>query len=89
MAIPWGLVAIVVGALYGYFKKGKQDKSEIFKTGVIWGLIVALIFAVLGALADTNPVGFGAGFLGTALAFIILTALFVLGVLIGDWLEGR
>ena len=87
MAIPWGLVALVVGAAYGYFNKGKQDKSEIFKTGVVWGLIIAAVLAILSGLTGTSAMGVGSGFVSMVLGFVITLALFVGGIFLGDVLE--
>lgn len=89
MAVPWGWVVFFVGIAYGYMKKGRQDKTAIFKTGAIWGLIAAVVISVVGYVADVNPLGIGAGTLALFIGFIIWTLLFVLGVFVGDWLEHR
>lgn len=82
----WGLVTFLIGVAYGFLVKGRQDKSRLFVTGLVIGLVLAIIFGLLGGLS-----GFGlpAGFLGILLATVILTILFVLGVWIGDMIEGR
>lgn len=90
MAVPWGLVIFLVGIAYGYMVKGKTDKSEVFKKGLLWGVVVAIVVALLGFLFNVNPLGLGdAGFLGIVLSFVVLTLLFILGVWIGDWIESR
>lgn len=85
----WGWLVLVVGIVYGYMKKGKQDKSDIFKAGLLWGLILAVVFAGIGYLTDTNAIGFGADIVGYVISFVIMTLIFILGVFIGDWLEHR
>lgn len=87
MAIPWGLVIFVVGLLYGYLAKGKQDKSDILKRGLIIGLILGLVLAVLGLLVGSPALGVGGG-LAVVWSFLILSLLFILGVWLGDLLEG-
>lgn len=87
MAIPWGLVIFVVALLYGFLAKGKQDKSDIFKRGILIGLVLALIFVVLGVLVGSPALGFGAG-VGAIWNFFLLTLLFIVGVWLGDLLEG-
>ena len=83
MSMPWGLVALVVGVLYGAFKPGRQDKSHLFRQGLMIGLVLAIILAVLGALSGSPALGV-AGAVGIILAAIVMTLLFVLGVWLGD-----
>lgn len=86
----WGIIlAFVIGMAYGFFKKGQQDKGGIFKTGVIWGLIIAAVLAVLGWAFDMSASGIGSDFVGFVISFVIMVAIFVGGVLVGDWIEGR
>lgn len=88
MAVPWGLVVFLVGILYGYLKPGRQDKVKLLKTGFVVGVVLAVLFALVGSVADANPLGLGAGILATILGVLFLTVLFIIGVWIGDWLEG-
>jgi len=87
MAVPWGLVVFVIGIVYGWLSPGRQNKWALFKTGALIGIVLALVFALLGFLIDANPLGMGGGFLGFIVSFLILTLLFVIGVWIGDLLE--
>lgn len=90
MAVPWGLVVLLIGVAYGWLSPGKQDKSHIFKTGIIWGLVIAVVVALLGLLFKANPLGLGdVGFLSLFISFVVMTILFIVGVWIGDLLEGR
>lgn len=85
----WGWLAFFVGIAYGYMKPGRQDKSDVLKTGIIVGIVVALLFALLGWAVNFDPLGFGmVGIVGTIVAFVVLTVIFIIGVFIGDWLEG-
>ena len=85
----WGLLAFVIGLLYGWLKPGRQDKSQIMVKGLVIGLIVAVVLVLLGVVVGSNPVYFGAGVLGFILGVIIITLLFVLGVWLGDLIEGN
>jgi Mg/Co/Ni transporter MgtE len=87
MDVPWGLVAFLVGLAYGALKTGRQDKSQLLKTGLIIGLVVGIVLAVIGILTNAPALGFG-GFLWTVFTALILTLLFVLGVWVGDLLTG-
>lgn len=84
----WGWLAFLVGIAYGYMKPGRQDKTDILKTGIIVGIVVALVFALLGWAFRYDPLGFGTtGIVGTIVSFVVLTVVFIIGVFIGDWLE--
>jgi len=85
----WGVLALLIGFLYGWLKPGHQDKSQILVRGLIFGLIVGLVLAVLGYAIHSNPVYVGSGILGIVLGVVIITLLFVVGVWVGDLVEGR
>lgn len=89
MAIPWGLVTFVIGLLYGWLSPGRQNKGYLFKTGLLIGLVLALVFGILGWVTNSNPLGIAAAdMLGIFLSVVVLTLLFVLGAWIGDLIEG-
>ncbi len=84
------ILTVVIGVVYGYLKPGKEDRKALLKKGILIGIILALIFVGLGALAGGRFLLFG-GVVG-ALAFfevIILAVIFIVGTFIGDWLEER
>lgn len=85
---PWGLIAFLVGLAYGWIAAGKQDKSELLKRGLLIGVVVAIVLAVAGWLTDAPALGVGGTFAVIWTAFV-LALLFILGVWIGDLLEGR
>lgn len=88
--VPWGLVVFVIGLAYGFMSPGRQDKSQLFKKGLLWGLVIAVVVALLGWLFNANPLGLAdVGFFGILIAAVVLTIVFVLGVWIGDWFDSR
>lgn len=90
MAVPWGLVVVVIGVVYGYAKPGKQSKWDIFKTGLLIGIVLGLVFGVLGWFTGLASLGAGLvgdGFWGTLVSVVWLTILFIVGVFVGDLLE--
>lgn len=90
MAVPWGLVVFLIGIAYGWMSPGRQDKSTLFKRGLLWGLIIAIVVALLGFFFNANPLGLGdVGFFSILVAAIVLTLAFIVGVWIGDMIEGR
>lgn len=84
----WGLLALVIGVLYGWLSPGRQDKSQLFMRGLVIGLVIGLVLALLGFVIGSNPVYVGSGILGIILGVVIITLLFILGVWLGDLIEG-
>ena len=90
MAVPWGLVVFLIGIAYGWMSPGKQDKSTLFKKGLLWGLIIAIVVALLGFFFNANPLGLGdSGFFSILISAVVLTLVFIVGVWLGDMIEGR
>lgn len=85
MVVPWGLLTLVFGGLYGYLSPGSQPKGRMLVNGLFIGLVLAIVFGLIGLTAGAPAFGL----LGWGLFFdiVILTLLFVLGVWIGDLLE--
>ena len=84
----WGLIALLVGALYGYTSPGRQDKWALLWKGAILGIVLAVVFAVIGASSGYDALGFGGGF-GLFFTVLVLTVLFVVGAWVGDMLESQ
>lgn len=86
--MPWGFIVLLIGILYGYLSPGRQDKMRLFRNGLVIGIVLGLVFALLGSVAGFHPLGLGAGVVAIVLGVVVLTVLFVLGAWIGDFLEG-
>lgn len=83
----WGSVAVLVGGLYGWLSPGLHNRGRVLGSGVLLGLVVAGVFALLGALIGSPPLGLGSG-AGAAIASTVVMALvFLLGVWLGDLLQ--
>lgn len=85
----WGLLIFVVGLLYGWLTPGRQDKGRLFMNGLVIGLILAVLLALLGGAINANPLPVGTGIVGTVLTVVVLTVVFILGAWLGDLLEGN
>jgi hypothetical protein len=83
----WGLLAIVIGFLYGALKKGRQDKGRLLREGLMIGLVVGIVLAVIGLVAGVPLLGVS-GFIGAIIAAVVITLLFILGVWLGDLVTG-
>lgn len=84
-----GWLALLGGIAYGYFSPGRQDLKTLLKKGLLWGLVIAVVLAVIGMLLDFSIIGFGGGLIGNIVGAVIVVLLFVGGVWIGDWIEHR
>lgn len=84
----WGILAFLIGLAYGWMSPGKQDKTRLLRNGVLIGIGLALVFALIGWTTGAYPLGFG-GALGIIVGVLVVTLLFILGVWIGDLIEGR
>lgn len=89
MALPWGLLAFLIGIAYGWLSPGKEDKSALFKRGLLWGVGIALLLAILGFAFGMNPLGLaGNGFVSNIIAVLVIAVVFVIGVWLGDMIPG-
>lgn len=85
------LVTVIIGAIYGYLKPGKEDRKALFKKGVMIGIILALIFVGLGIVFSGTRLLLYSGVLSVFMFIevIILAVIFIIGTFIGDWLEEK
>ncbi|HUR69169.1 MAG TPA: hypothetical protein VM370_07970 [Candidatus Thermoplasmatota archaeon] len=84
----WGWLALLIGIAYGFLTPGSQDKMALLKKGLIIGIVIAVVLAILGILFHVNLLGFGSSLVWSILSAIVIVLLFVGGVWLGDLLEG-
>lgn len=84
-----GWLALLGGIAYGYLSPGRQDLKDLLKKGLIYGLIVAVVLAVVAILLDFSVLGFGSGMIANIIGAVIVVLIFVAGVWLGDWIEHR
>lgn len=87
----WGIIIpLLIGIAIGYFTPGRTDKSKLYLRALMWGVVIAIVLAIIGWATQTNPLGIGdTGVIGMVISFAISLAILVLGVWIGDWIEHR
>ncbi len=82
------LLAFVGGIIYGYINPGREEKGKLLRKGLRIGVGVGIVFAVL-SLFVPGSMGFGATFIGSIVLIGFLTLVFIVGTIIGDWLEHK
>lgn len=84
-----GWLTFFVGMGYGFFRRGREDKMGLLKTGVLLGVLAGLVFVAIDLVLGANPFGAAQGIVGWIVWFAILAVIFIVGVFVGDWLEER
>jgi hypothetical protein len=83
------VLAIVVGAIYGYVKPGKEQKAELLKKGAKFGIILGVILSLLNLVLGGGIILASATIIGTLIGIVYLTIMFIIGTFIGDFLEEK
>lgn len=84
------ILALAAGIVYGYLNPGKEDRFELFKKAVIFGIIFGFIFTILGIFINLEFLLFSS-IIGLVIfvEIVIIAIFFIFGTLIGDWLEEK
>jgi hypothetical protein len=90
MAYTFEILIVIIGIIYGYMRPGKEDRSALFKKGIVIGIILGAIMVMLGLFGGRGFLLLG-GLVGAAvfIEVIILAVLFIIGTYIGDMLEHK
>ncbi|MDD1656910.1 MAG: hypothetical protein LUQ41_00405 [Methanomicrobiales archaeon] len=84
------LLILIIGIVFGYLRKGKEDFMGLLKQGAIVGIIFAVIFGLLAYFLAPGGISLATGFMGAIgifIGIIILVIIFIIGAFIGDYLE--
>ncbi len=84
------LLIIIVGIIYGYSNPGKEDRTNILKKGLKYGLILGAALGLISMLVGSGGI---LPLVTTPIAFLmiglIVSVLFSIGTFIGDFLETK
>jgi uncharacterized protein YneF (UPF0154 family) len=84
------LLDLLIGIIFGFFHKGKEDYTGILRNGAIVGIVVGVVFGLVMYLLAPGSVIFNFGYLGIVgliIDILIFVVIFFAGVYIGDWIE--
>ncbi|MCK4475355.1 MAG: hypothetical protein KAU16_01365 [Methanophagales archaeon] len=79
-------LAFIVGLVYGYVKPGKEKRWELFKKGIMYGVILGIIFGLIGFFVGGLFL-FAVSAIGIFINVVFLVVIFIAGTFIGDLLE--
>lgn len=79
-------LAFIIGLVYGYAKPGKEDRWGLFKRGTVYGIIIGIIFGLIGFFVG-GPLLFATSAIGIFMEVIFFVIIFIAGTFIGDLLE--
>jgi hypothetical protein len=84
------LLNFSIGIAFGFFHRGKEDFVGILKNSAIIGFVLGSIFVLASMFLVPEGISIGIGFLDVYRIFIVIilfVIIFIMGALIGDWLE--
>ncbi len=80
----------VIGLIYGYSRKGREDLFGILVSAIKLAVVIGLVFGLAAFFLIPHPIVLflvGVGWLATLFLILYFTAIFLLGVIVGDVLE--
>ena len=80
-------ISLLIGIGYGSIRHGKEDKKALLRKGALIGVSLGAVVSLLNLLTGGGLLLAGATAVGAVIAIVYLTAMFIIGVWIGDWLE--
>ena len=81
------ILNFILGILFGFFHKGKEDYTGILRNGAITGMILGIIFVLAAKYLLPGFTDIDLSFLGVLgifITIIIFVIIFILGAFIGD-----
>lgn len=87
--VSLAVISLVAGVAYGYLKPGKEEKKTLLKKGALIGVALGAVLSVLNLFLGGGLLFATATALGVIIAIVYLTAIFVVGTMVGDWLEAK
>jgi hypothetical protein len=84
------ILNLILGIVFGFIHRGKEDYYLLLKNGVIVGLVLGIIFVLAARYVVPGGMSIDIGFMGTPGIFIeifLFVVVFIIGAFIGDKIE--
>lgn len=82
---------LILGIVFGFIHRGKEDYFALLRNGALAGLLLGIIFVLAANYLVPGGMGTGTGLMAVAGIFgeiFLFFIIFLLGTFIGDKLEG-
>lgn len=82
---------LILGIVFGFIHRGKEDYTGLLRNGVIAGLVLGIILVLAVQFLPLGGMGFDLGVpgvLGIFIEIFLFLLIFLLGAFIGDRIEG-
>ena len=83
----FGILAFIIGLVYGYAKPGKEERWELFKKGIIYGIILGIIYGVIVRILMGELSHLVAGGIVIYITVVFIVIMFIIGTFFGDIIE--
>ena len=84
------LLDLLIGIVFGFFHKGKEDYAGILRNAAIAGIIAGIIFLLITIFLVPGSMSISLGFMGMIgfiIEILIFVVIFIAGAFIGDQIE--
>jgi len=84
------LLDLLIGIVFGFFHKGKEDYMGLIRNGAITGLVTGIIFVLVSIFIAPDSMSVSLGYLGAIgflIEILIFVVIFIAGTFIGDCIE--
>ena len=85
------ILNLILGIVFGFLHRGKEDYTDLLRNGAIAGILLGVIFVLAALYLPPVGMNFDVGLPGVSGLFIeiiIFLIIFILGAFIGDKIEG-
>ncbi len=87
------ILDLIIGIVFGFIHKGKEDYSGLLRNSAICGLVVGILFVLLSTFlfpeSTSSLASMFGGVFGIFVVIIVYIIIFIIGAFIGDLIEGR
>jgi hypothetical protein len=85
------LLNLILGIVFGFLHRGKEDYAGLLRNGAIAGILLGVIFVLAAQYLSPAGMNFDVGLTGVVGLFIeiiLFLIIFILGAFIGDKIDG-